>query len=121
MKTTATASNGTILEIGKKYYANDFKSKEWIEIIDISLEENEIWAIDSNGIKSSYLIYYNWFRYKETQPNPFEGYQKFFIHLDSNRIKTEYIPFEAAQELKRKSHILGVYTEQEAIELGLKI
>ena len=50
MKTTA--SNGTILEIGKKYRIKGLLGIEYVEILDIGYDE--AWTVNTNSGKYSY-------------------------------------------------------------------
>ncbi len=114
MKTTA--SNGTVLEVGKKYRIDGLIGIKFIEILDIGI--NEVWTANSNEGKYSYSIDKIFIPYKEPQPKPFEGYQKWYIHNTAdntiNCIFAENNPVTV-------NNVVTAYTEQEAKELGLKI
>jgi hypothetical protein len=113
MKTTE--SNGTILEIGKKYYLENWTSREWIEIIDISIEEREIWTINDRGVKCSYETGHKYLPYKEPQPKPFEGYQKWYELYENGMIQVCYSIYRPVPAHGK------CYSESEILELGLKI
>jgi hypothetical protein len=117
MKTTA--SNGVELVIGKKYKRKGWTEDDFIEVLDIGILM--MWCKNSSGNKTTFEIDTNWLPYEDPQTKPFEKYQKYFICLDREVIKIEYMTTEKAEELKSKSHIGGVYTESEIIELGLKL
>jgi len=109
MKTTA--SNGTILEIGKKYRIKGLLGIEYVEILDIGYDE--AWTVNTNSGKYSYKINQDWLSYEEPLPKPFEGYQKWYcIH---NGIRIVYA------EIRPVMIVGSCLTESEIIELGLKI
>ena len=115
--------NGTTLKVGEKVtqlsWGND-------KIIDITFIGKTLFlGVDNWGYESAYFIIEDWLPYTEPkeEPKPFEGYQKWYIHLSgkSNRVRIEYMTIEKSLELRKSTHILGVYTETEAIELGLPV
>ena len=117
-----TLENGTTLRVGERYTL-DWKSHEYIKVL--AFGENKIFAVDQQGDEDIWDINYDWIPYTEPkeEPKPFEGYQKWYIHLSgkSNRVRIEYMTIAKSLELRKSTHILGVYTETEAIELGLPI
>ncbi len=113
MKTTA--SNGTVLEVGKKYYLENWTTRKWIDIIDISIEEREMWTIDDKGLKCSYETGHKYLPYEEPKPKPFEGYQKWYEKYDNGLMQVCY------SKLRPVNINITYYSEQEAIEAGLKI
>jgi len=83
MKTTI--SNGTVIEVGKKYRTYLLSGDEYIEVLDIGV--TKIWAINDKGNKYSYPLENGWLSYEEPQPNPFEKYQKWYIHYTVDNTK----------------------------------
>jgi hypothetical protein len=116
-----TLENGTTLKVGEKYRLESWSKGTFIEILFIG--EKFFFVKYQNGDEYSWPIDDDWLPYTEPkeEPKPLEGYQKWYIHLDRNVVKVEYMTIEQAEDLKSKKHILGVYTEQEAIDLGLVI
>jgi len=111
MKTIA--SNGTTLEVGKKYRIDGLIGIKFIEILDIGI--NEVWTVNSNGGKYSYSIDKIFIPYKEPQPKPFEKYQKWYDKYENGIIQVCY------SESRPIPPNGKCYSEQEAVELGLKI
>ena len=62
--TTATASNGTILEVGKKYFLENRINPKWIQILDISEHNIEMWTMDNSTVKTVYSIEHDWLPYE---------------------------------------------------------
>lgn len=113
MKTTA--SNGTVLEVGKTYTATDWKKNEYIKMLAIGKKIIFVEKFESNGdcYETSLALYSDWIPYKEPQAKPFEGYQKWYCVYNGIRI--------VYAEIKPIMHTGDCYSESEIIELGLKI
>ena len=111
MKKTATASNGTTLEVGKKYRIDGLIGIKFIEILDIGI--NEVWTVNSLGGKYPYSIDKRFIPYEDPQPKPFEGYQKWYCVF--NGITIVYA------ETKPLMQAGDCYSESEIIELGLNL
>jgi hypothetical protein len=120
MKTTR-ASNGTVLEVGKKYSQNydDIKNKRFVEMLYIG--ENRLFGINEEGEELSYnILSYSWLPYEEPQPKLFEGYQKWYVLYQDGTIMEKY--GKTKEKIRTSSyHILNVYDQSEILELGLKL
>ena len=116
MKTTA--SNGTVLQVGKKYKIEGLLGIEYVEILDIGI--NEAWTVNSNGGKYSYSINQDWFPYEEPKQKPFEKYQKFNVLYHDGTIMEKF-GLNKEQIQRSSTYINKVYTVEEVKELGLKI
>jgi hypothetical protein len=104
MKTTA--SNGTVLEVGKKYRRSIWSKDNYLIVQFIG-------KVNFFADEKAYPIKDAWIPYEEPLPKPFEGYQKWYcIH---NGIRIVYA------EIRPVMIVGSCLTESEIIELGLKI
>ena len=98
MKTTATASNGTILEIGKKYGLFEYTKGTYVEVLAIG--KNKVFLRTNNGYEITQDINQDWLPYEEPQPKPFEGYQKWYcINKLTNVIHVNYFKIEPKEDV----------------------
>ncbi len=116
-----TLENGTTITVGSKYFRDAWFKDMYVTVLCI--HKDKLFCELSDGtVVGSYNLKEDWLPYEpKEEPKPLEGYQKWYIHLDRNVVKVEYMTKEQAVSLVYKSHILGVYTEQQAIDLGLNI
>lgn len=116
-----TLRNGTTLKVGGLYKVNSWKKNEYIKILAIGktkmfiiddTEQEDIWTIDFDD---------EWLPYEpKEETKPLERYQKFYvIYFDKTLMEKYGI---SKDKIKVSSNnIANVYSEQEAIDLGLKI
>lgn len=115
---TAIAANGTELVVGGRYRLEFWNKDDFFQILFIG--EKAIFVKPENGYEASYLINNNWIPYTDPkeEPKPIEGYQKWYV-LNNNIIQTVYA--EKKEEILKSLIGVIVYSEQEVIDLGLKL
>lgn len=116
-----TLRNGTVLKVGKKYRLDDWDNLAYAIILAFG-QEKMIIKFFFNSLDDEELetIELDWKPYtepkEEPKPKTLEGYQKWYGH---DKLKKEIsILFSPTRPLNQ---YIDWYTEQEAIELGLKI
>ena len=118
MKTKVTASNDTVLEVGKKYTREDWDEEQYITILAIG--EAKIFSVDYTGLEEIWSINTDFLPYEEPKTKPFEGYQKWYVLYYDGTMMVKY--GKSITQIKGSSmYIDAIYTEKEVKELGLKI
>ena len=116
--------NGTTITVGGKYFLEVWNKGLCITVLFI-YKDCLFCELNNRSHIGTYNLNEDWLPYTESkeEPKPLEGYQKWYIHLSgkSNRVRIEYMTIEKSLELRKSTHILGVYTEAEVIELGLPV
>lgn len=124
---TAIAANGNELVVGERYTSIDWRKNEYIKILAIGKNMLFVIKFEDSGEQFETIVVKksDWLPYtkpKEEQ-KPLEGYQKFYVLGGFNN--ATYIDTIYAKSKEAASKIIldvkAVYTEQEAIDLGLKI
>ena len=116
MKTTA--SNGTVLELGKKYCISEWKEDGWANygyIKIIAFGKVNVFGETEEGYEIVLDLTKNFLPYEEPQPKPFEGYQKWYEKYENGLMQVCY------SKGRPVNHNITYYSESEIIELGLKI
>lgn len=120
---TAIAANGTKLVVGGRYRLESWDEGVFAEILFIG--EQRIFCKYENENEFSWDINKKWLTYTEPkeEPKPLEGYQKWYVLCEVDN--ATYIDTIYAKSKEDASKIVidvkAVYSEQEAIDLGLKL
>lgn len=109
-----TLENGTILKVGEKIRLSKWSDDAYSTVI--AFGEKKMITKFFTGFEELEDIHDNWLPYDpKEEPKPLEGYQKFYVEHENGIIEVCY-----SKHKPIPPHSM-VYTEQEAIDLGLKL